>query len=340
MSRPRIFIDGHAGTTGLRIRQWLGGREDVELVTLNESERKSEPARRKAIAESDLAILCLPDEAAREAARWATESGARVLDASSSHRVAEDWVYGLPELTPGQRDAIRGADRVTNPGCYPSAFLLLIRPLVDAGLVPTGAPIAIHALSGYSGGGKPLIERWEAPETRLSNHVFEAPYALDRIHKHIPEMHRYSGLQHAPQFVPAVGPFPSGMRVEIPLHASLLAPGTRAETAWEILADRYQTEPFVELAPLLGSPGVNTRGNPRGGPGEGPGEGGAPLDEWTLDPTALNGTNRIRLHVFPNPAGHLLLVGLLDNLGKGASGVAIQSLNLMLGLAEEAGLPG
>lgn len=326
MSTPRLFIDGHAGTTGLRIRQWLAGRDDVEILTLSESERKSEPARRKAIAESDLAILCLPDEAAREAASWAAESGARVLDASSSHRVAESWVYGLPELTPGQRDAIRGADRVTNPGCYPSAFLLLIRPLIDAGLLPAEAPIAIHALSGYSGGGKPLIERWESPETQLSDHVFEAPYALDRIHKHIPEMHRYSGLRHAPQFVPAVGPFPSGMRVEIPLHTSLLTPGTRAETAWEILADRYQREPFVELAPLLG------------GPGDGPS--GGPLDEWTLDPTALNGTNRIRLHVFPNPAGHLLLVGLLDNLGKGASGVAIQSLNLMLGLAEEAGLPG
>ncbi len=317
MSKPRLFIDGHAGTTGLRIRQWLAGRDDVELVTLGESERKSEPARRKAIAESDLAILCLPDEAAREAAGWAAESGSRVLDASSSHRVAEGWVYGLPELTPGQRDAIRGADRVTNPGCYPSAFLLLIRPLVDAGLIAAEAPIAIHALSGYSGGGKPLIERWESPETRLSDHVFEAPYALDRVHKHIPEMHRYSGLQHAPQFVPSVGPFPCGMRVEIPLHASLLPSNTRAEAAWEILADRYRREPFVELEPLLGRP----------------------LDEWTLDPTALNGTNRIRLHVFPNPAGHLLLVGLLDNLGKGASGVAIQSLNLMLGLAEEVGLP-
>jgi len=329
MSRPRIFIDGHAGTTGLRIRQWLAGRDDVDLVTLEESERKSEPARRKAIAESDLAILCLPDDAAREAADWAAESGARVLDASSSHRVAEGWVYGLPELTPGQRDAIRAADRVSNPGCYPSAFLLLIRPLVDAGLLPADAPIAIHALSGYSGGGRPLIERWESPETRLSDHVFEAPYALDRIHKHIPEMHRYSGLQHAPQFVPAVGSFPCGMRVEIPLHASLLTPDTRPETAWEILAERYRAEPFVELAPLLGSPG------------SGPGAGGAPpVDEWTLDPTALNGTNRVRLHIFPNPAGHLLLVGLLDNLGKGASGVAIQSLNLMLGLEEEAGLPG
>jgi len=336
MPTPRIFIDGHAGTTGLRIHEWLAGRDDLELVTLQESERKSEPARRKAIAESNLAILCLPDDAAREAASWAAESGARVLDASSSHRVAEGWVYGLPELAPGQRDAIRAANRVTNPGCYPSAFLLLIRPLVDAGLLPADAPIAIHALSGYSGGGKPLIERWESPETRLCDHLFfEAPYALDRIHKHIPEMQRYSGLQHAPQFVPAVGPFPSGMRVEVPLHASLLAPGTRAEAAWEILEERYRAEPFVELAPLAPLPPEAPQ--PPAPPSAG-GPSVATLDEWTLDPTALNGTNRIRLHVYPNPAGHLLLVGVLDNLGKGASGVAIQSLNLMLGLAEEVGL--
>ncbi len=318
MPGPRLFIDGHAGTTGLRIRRWLAEREDVILTTLDESERKSEAARRKAIAESDLAILCLPDDAAREAAGWAAESGTRVLDASSSHRVAEGWVYGLPELTPTQRDAIRTAERVTNPGCYPSAFLLLLRPLVDAGLLPAEAPISIHALSGYSGGGKALIERWESSETGLCGHVFEAPYALDRIHKHIAEMHRYSGLRHAPQFVPAVGPFPAGMRVEIPLHASLLAPGADGESAWKALADRYAQEPFVEVAPL-----------PEAGS----------LDEWSLDPTALNETNGLRLHVFPNPAGHLLLVGLLDNLGKGASGVAIQCLNLMLDLGEETGLP-
>jgi N-acetyl-gamma-glutamyl-phosphate reductase len=318
MSNPRLFIDGHAGTTGLRIRQWLAGRDDIELWTLAEGERKSEAARRKAIAESSLSILCLPDDAAREAAGWAAESGSRVLDASSSHRVAEGWVYGLPELAPGQRDAIRNADRVTNPGCYPSGFVLLVRPLIDAGLLPAEAPLSIHALSGYSGGGKSLIERWESPETGLSSLAYEAPYALDRIHKHIPEMHHYTGLTHAPQFVPAVGPFACGMRVEVPIHASLLADGANGELVREALTRRYEGEPFVEVAPDPGS---------------------SPVDERTLDPTALNDTNRVRLHVFPNAAGHVLLVALLDNLGKGASGVAIQSLNLMLGLGEETGLP-
>ncbi|MBW2425348.1 MAG: N-acetyl-gamma-glutamyl-phosphate reductase [Deltaproteobacteria bacterium] len=318
MSRPQVFIDGHAGTTGLRIRRWLADREDLVLATLDETHRKSEAARRKGIAEADLAILCLPDEAAREAARWAAESGTRVLDASSGHRVAEGWVYGLPELAPPQRDLIRGAERVSNPGCYPSGFVLLVRPLVDAGLLPADAPLSIHALSGYSGGGKELIARWESPETKLLDHAYEAPYALERIHKHIPEMQRYARLEQAPQFVPAVGPFACGMRVEVPIHASLLATETTGEAAWEALAERYRGEPFVEVAPFSGLD---------------------PVDEWTLDPTALNETNGLRLRVHPNAAGHLLLVALLDNLGKGASGVAIQSLNLMLGLGEETGLP-
>lgn len=319
MSKPRIFIDGHVGTTGLRIRDWLGGRTDIELSTLNESDRKSETARQKAIADSDLTVLCLPDDAAAMAAGWAEESGSKVLDASSFHRVADGWVYGMPELGAGQREAIADAKRVTNPGCYPSTFILLVRPLVKAGLIPVSAPLSIHALSGYSGGGKGLIERWESDENGLVGLPYEAPYALDRIHKHIPEMHRYSGLDIAPQFIPAVGPFYAGMRVEIPLHGAILGPKVDAEAVWQTWNDCYSKEPFVELAP----DGVL-----------------ASVDERTLDPTVLNNTNRIRLNVFPNSAGHILLVGILDNLGKGASGVAIQNLNLMLGLDETTGLPG
>lgn len=319
MSKPRLFIDGHVGTTGLRIREWLAGREDLALWTLDEGERKSELARRKAIADADLSVLCLPDDAAREAAAWAAESGTRVLDASSSHRVAEGWVYGLPELAPGQRDAIRSAARVSNPGCYPTGFLLLVRPLVDAGLLPADAPLSVHALSGYTGGGKALIGRWESPETGLLRHVFEAPYALERVHKHVPEMRHHAGLDRAPQFVPAVGPFACGMRVQVPIHASLLATGATGEAAWHALSERYREEPFVEIAPFTGA---------------------EPVDEWALDPTALNDTNRVRLHVFPNAAGHLLLVALLDNLGKGAAGAAIQTINLMLDLGEQTGLPG
>ena len=171
-------------------RDWLADRDDVEVRTLDEGDRKSEAARRNAIRESDLAILCLPDDAARVAAKWGMESSTRILDASSSHRVADGWVYGLPELAPGQRNEIRDAQRVTNPGCYPSSFILLVRPLVDAGLLPADAPMSVHALSGYSGGGKSSIKRWESADTGLQSHLFEAPYAVDRVHKHIPEMQR------------------------------------------------------------------------------------------------------------------------------------------------------
>ncbi len=318
MARPRVFIDGHAGTTGLRIRQWLAGRDDLVVATLEETERKSEPARQKAIAESDLTVLCLPDDATPQAAAWGAESGTRILDASSVHRVSEGWVYGLPELAASQRAAIRDAACVSNPGCYPTAFLLLVRPLVDAGLLPAETPLTIHALSGYSGGGKSMIERWESPGGGLVGQPFESPYALERMHKHVPEMQRYAGLEHPPQFVPAVGPFACGMRVEVPIHSALLAGEPSGEALWRTLDARYRDEPFVELAPFRGL---------------------EPVDEKSLDPLAVNDSNRIRLHVLPNPLGHVLLVGILDNLGKGASGVAIQCINLMLGLAEETGLP-
>ncbi|MBK7949429.1 MAG: N-acetyl-gamma-glutamyl-phosphate reductase [Deltaproteobacteria bacterium] len=326
-SKPRIFIDGHVGTTGLRIREWLAPRGDLELLMLHDAERKSDAARQKAIAEADVTVLCLPDAAAEEAAAWAKQSGGRLIDASSAHRVAPGWVYGLPELAPGQREAIAHAQLVSNPGCYPTPFVALVRPLVDAGLLRRDAPLPVHGLSGYSGGGKSLIERWEEKDGGRIGLPYEAPYALERIHKHVPEMHRYSGLEHAPQFVPAVGPFACGMRVEVPVHASLLAPGTTGEAIWQVLADRYRGERFVEVAPLPG-PGASASG-----------AGPAPIDDFSLDPRALNDTNRMRLHVLPNPAGHVLLVGILDNLGKGACGAAIQSLNLMLGLDEGAGLP-
>jgi len=327
MAKPRIFIDGHVGTTGLRIREWLAGRGDLELLVLDDAERKSDAARQKAIAEADVTVLCLPDAAAEEAAGWARQAGARLIDASSAHRVAPGWVYGFPELAPGQREAIRNAAFVSNPGCYPTPYLALVRPLVDAGLLRRDAALTVHGLSGYTGGGKALIERWEAKDQGRIGLPYEAPYALERIHKHVPEMQRYSALDAAPQFVPAVGPFACGMRVQVPLHARLLtgpaaagsaskAPG---EAIWQALADRYRGERFVEVAPFAGL---------------------AAIDDFALDPRALNDSNRLRLHVLPNPAGHVLLVGILDNLGKGASGAAIQSLNLMLGLDEGAGLPG
>lgn len=313
---PKVYIDGHVGTTGLRIREWLAGRNDIELLTLAEAQRKSDAARRAVLAEADVAILCLPDTASREAAGWAAHTDTRLIDASSVHRVEDGWVYGLPELQPEQREAIRQAKYVANPGCYPSAFLLLVRPLLEAGLIAKQTPVSIHALSGYSGGGRPLIEKWEDPELGLGSLVHEAPYALERVHKHIPEMTKYGLLDCAPHFVPAVGPFRCGMRVQVPLHTSLLQSGA-GDTIREVLRERYRHEPFVRVLP-----------------NEPPSE----TNEHSFDPQACNDTNRIDLHVAPHPAGHVLLIAILDNLGKGACGVAIQNLNLMLGLPETTGL--
>ena len=312
---PQVYIDGHVGTTGLRIREWMVGRNDVDVLTLPEAQRKDAMARRELVAQADVAILCLPDEAAAQAAAWAAEAGTRVIDTSTAHRVADGWVYGLPELQPGQRDALRHADRVANPGCYPSAFLLLVRPLIDAGVLAPDAPLSIHALSGYSGGGRALIEKWENLAFGLNSLPYEAPYALARVHKHVPEMTVHARLETAPQFIPAVGPFRCGMRVQVPLHARQLR-GHDGASVRNVLAERYAGEPFVTVIPKA-----------------------APVDEHSLDPRACNDTNRITLHVIPNPAGHTLLVAILDNLGKGACGAAIQNLNLMLGLPETTGLP-
>jgi N-acetyl-gamma-glutamyl-phosphate reductase len=313
---PRIYIDGQHGTTGLRIRELLASRRDVEVLEIAEDARRDEAARRGLLERADLAVLCLPDEAALQVAGWLAGSSVKLVDASTAHRTSDGWVYGLPELAPGQRAAIRTATRLSNPGCYPTGVALLLRPLVDAGMLPATTPIAVHALSGYTGGGKPMIERWESPAHGLPGLPFEAPYALERRHKHVPEMLMYSRLTHAPQFVPAVGPFRTGMRIEIPLHAQLLG-GTRPAALHAALAARYADERFVRVQPLLET-GV--------------------ADELALDPRACNDTNRIELTVAPNSDGHVLLVAVLDNLGKGAAGAAVQNLNLMLGLPEDAGL--
>jgi N-acetyl-gamma-glutamyl-phosphate reductase len=315
--RPTVFIDGHVGTTGLRIRDWLADRADIELVVLAEDRRKDDAARRDSTLAADVTILCLPDVAARALAESLRDTEGRLIDASTAHRVAEGWVFGLPELEPGQRARIQRARRVANPGCYSSAFILLTRPLVDAGVITATTPLTIHALSGYSGGGKEMIARWEDPAGGLVQLPYEAPYALERMHKHVPEMIHYTGLQREPYFVPAVGPFRAGMRVELPLHADALAAGMSARKVWEALHDRYRGEPFVRVMPYP-EPLATT--------------------DQSFDPQQCNDTNRMDLHVLPHPSGHVLLMAILDNLGKGAAGVAIQNLNLMLGLDESTGL--
>jgi N-acetyl-gamma-glutamyl-phosphate reductase len=315
---PKLYIDGQAGTTALRVRDWLAGRNDLEVVVLPEALRKEPEARRQALQSADIVLLCLPDDAAKEAATWLADSPVRILDASTAHRVTEGWIYGLPELVAGQRERIAQAKRVANPGCYSSAVILLVRPLVDAGLIAPDTAFSIHALSGYSGGGRSLIERWEDPKRGLLKLPHEAPYSISKLHKHIPEIMRYSRLSTEPQFLPAVGPFRCGMRVQVTMPVKAIAKSGTGKAIWETLAARYENEAFVQVEPLTD-------------PSE--------ADEFTFDPQAHNDTNRISLRVLPHASGHVVLMARLDNLGKGAAGVAIQCLNLMLGIPEEIGLP-
>ena len=316
--RPKLYIDGQAGTTALRIRDWLQGRDDLDLVVLPEELRKDPAARQRALREATIVLLCLPDDAAKESASWLADSTVRILDASTAHRVTDGWVYGLPELVAGQRERIARAQRVANPGCYSSAVILLVRPLVDAGLVAPDTAFSIHALSGYSGGGRSMIERWEDPKRGLRQLPHEAPYSITKLHKHIPEIVRYGGLSIEPQFLPAVGPFRCGMRVQIMIPATALLKSGIGKAMWETLVSRYENEPFVKVEPLTDL---------------------SEADEFTFDPQAHNDTNRISLRVLPHVSGHVLLTARLDNLGKGAAGVAIQCLNLMLGVPERTGLP-
>ena len=315
---PKLYIDGQAGTTALRVRDWLARRDDLEVVVLPEGLRKDPAARKQALRSADIVLLCLPDDAAKEAAGWLSDSPVKILDASTAHRVDDGWVYGLPELITGQRERIAQARRVANPGCYSSAVILLVRPLVDTGLVAADVAFSVHALSGYSGGGRSMIERWENPNGRLQHLPYEAPYSVGKLHKHIPEIMRWGGLTSEPQFIPAVGPFRCGMRVQVMIPSRALPkPGT-GKAMWETLSARYADEPFVQVEPMSNTDDAN---------------------EFTFDPQAHNDTNRISLHVLTHPSGHVVLMARLDNLGKGAAGVAIQNLNLMLGLPEKTGLP-
>ena len=312
-----VFIDGEAGTTGLQIRERLEGRADLELIHLSDANRKDQAARTRALNEAEIAILCLPDTAARDAVAMIDNPRTRVIDASTAHRTAEGWVYGFPEMTAGQAGRIAAAPRVTNPGCYATGFVAALRPLVDAGLVPAEHALTVNAVSGYSGGGKALIARMEdaANADAVTSAYFA--YGLGLEHKHVPEMQHHAGLAHRPLFVPSVGRFRQGMLVEIPLQLWSLPGAPSIEDVHRALADRYAGCRFVTVADARDT-----------------GERAA-----LLDPEEVNDTNDLRLYVFGNEErGQLVLIAQLDNLGKGASGQAVQNLNVMLGLDEAAGL--
>lgn len=303
-----VFIDGAVGTTGLEIRDRLAGRAEIALIELPEARRKDADARAEALNDADFVILCLPDDAAREAVSLIANDRTRVIDASTAHRIGDGWTYGFPELEPGQQAAIGEAMRVSNPGCYPTGFLALVRPLVRAGLVPVDWPLTVNAVSGYSGGGRSMIEEFDdaAPAP-----AFRA-YALGLAHKHVPEMQKHARIEHPPIFTPAVVDTYRGMVVQVPLPLHAFPRRPTAHVCEAVLAEAYRDCPLIGIA-----------------------EG----DAATVAIESDAGTDRLTLRVCGNSdTGQTLLIATLDNLGKGAAGAAVQNLNIMAGLDPVAGL--
>ncbi|HJA64043.1 MAG TPA: N-acetyl-gamma-glutamyl-phosphate reductase [Candidatus Intestinimonas stercoravium] len=311
MNRPKVFIDGQEGTTGLQIHQRLAARSDIELLAIDPEKRKDPEERKKLLNAADLVFLCLPDAAAREAVAMIEDGRTRVIDASTAHRTAEGWVYGFPELLAGQRARIKFAKRVADPGCHASGFLAAAAPLTELGILPKDYPVTCYSLTGYSGGGKKMIAQYEAEgkETALFSPRI---YGTGLKHKHLPEMQAYSGLEHPPVFCPIVDDYYSGMATALMLHNRLLKGQPTAEDVCEILARYYEGETLVTVAPF------DREGS-------------------FLAANALAGTDRMEISVSGHE-GQTLIVARFDNLGKGASGAAVQNMNLMLGFRETEGL--
>ncbi|HJS46253.1 MAG TPA: N-acetyl-gamma-glutamyl-phosphate reductase [Rhizomicrobium sp.] len=314
--QAKIFIDGAAGTTGLEIRERLAGRPGLALIALSDAERKDAGARKAALNAADLVILCLPDEAAREAVALIDNPQVRVIDASSAHRVAEGWTYGFAELEAGGYADIVQAKRVSNPGCWPTGFLAILRPLVRAGLVPADFPISANGVTGYSGGGKSMIAEFQDKAGAGYVETVSRLYGLNLAHKHVPEMQKHAGLTHPPLFQPSVGRFYRGMLVEVPLHLWALPARPTPRDIHAALVKAYPQRPLVKVASLEDAAAVKT-----------------------LDAEILAGSNGLILYVFANEkTQQVRLVAAFDNLGKGAGGAAVQNLNIMLGFAETTGL--
>ena len=316
--RHTVFVDGQEGTTGLRIHEYLAARPDIEVLRISADQRKDPAERARLLNAADVPFLCLPDAASREAVALVTNPKTCLIDASTAFRTDPSWAFGLPELCATQREAIRASKRIANPGCHASAFILLLRPLVDAGLLSPQQAVSATSITGYSGGGKKMIEQYEAAALPGGDPQLKAPrpYALSLAHKHLPEMMAHTGLRVTPVFMPIVGPFYKGLCVSVPLHLASLRPGTSGAVLHEALAQRYAAEHFVRVMPLS-DPDTLTGG--------------------FFDVQACNDTNRVDLFVFAHE-GQAVLMARLDNLGKGASGAAVQSMNVHLGCQEALGL--
>ncbi len=308
----KVFVDGQEGTTGLQINEYLAKRADIEVLKIDADKRKDLGERKRLINASDVTFLCLPDDAARESVALVDNPNTCIIDASTAHRVNPAWTFGLPELEPAQRARIRASKRIANPGCHATAFILALKPLVASGLLPAATQIAANSITGYSGGGKKMIEHYQSPQ-RIDA---PRPYALGLVHKHLPEMSAYSGLSAAPIFQPIVGPFYKGLAVTAYLHPAQFTRKVTPADVQKILADYYAGEAFIRVAPF---------------------DLEASTDGGFFNVEANNDTNRVDLFVFGNEE-RMLVVGRLDNLGKGASGAAVQSMNVHLGVEESLGL--